>query len=234
MFASEVTGLIISFAYALGLLGLAEVLYRFLGVPQFYTRKFVHIWAGMWAFGIMLLFYRWWLGIIPFAVFILVNFVLHRYRLAKSVEAEQSSWGTVYFAAAITLVYALLWRPIDEHDFGPVAAAGVMALTWGDSFAAMIGKRFGRHTYTAFGTTRSFEGSAVMFLISFLVIFLVMRFIPGSFIAGFATVLTVNQVLIVAFAGATIATLAEALTPSGLDNLTVPLLASGAIWLLVR
>ena len=95
MFASEITGLIVSYAYALGILGLAELLYRKLDVPQFYTRKFVHIWAGMWVFGIMLLFYRWLLGIIPFATFIVVNYVLHRYPLAKSVNAEVCKLGTV-------------------------------------------------------------------------------------------------------------------------------------------
>lgn len=232
--ARELYGLLFSFGYALGLLGLAELMYRALGVPQFYTRKFVHIWAGMWALAIMMLFYQWWMGIIPFAVFIVVNFVLHRFRLAKSVEDSDSTLGTVYFAAAITLLYALLWRPIGPTDYGPVAAAGVMALTWGDALAAIVGKNIGRRHYTLFGTTRTLEGSLAMFLVSFVVIFLVLKYLPGTFVAYNATWLTLTQALLAALVGAALATVAEALTPHGLDNLTVPLVASGAIWLLVK
>lgn len=235
MYTREITGLLVSYGYAASVLGLGELLYRFLAVPQFYTRKFVHIWAGMWVFGIMMLMpYRWYIGIIPFATFILVNFVLWRFRLAKSVDDNSSSLGTVYFAAAITLIYALLWRPVGPTDYGSVAAAGVMALTWGDALAAIVGKNYGRHHYTIFGTTRSIEGSLAMFVASFIAMFLVLAYTPGTFIAYAAPWLTVQQAALAALVGAALATLAEALTPRGLDNLTVPLVASGAVWLLVR
>jgi len=234
MFAGEITNLIYSYIYALGLLGLAELLYHKLDVPQFYTRKFVHISAGMWAVPTILLFYRWEVGVIPFASFIVVNYLLYRFRLAKSVDDERHTLGTVYFAAAITLVFALLWRRFEEVDYGPVALAGVMALTWGDALAAIGGKLFGRHTYTVFGNTRSFEGSAVMFVVSAAVIFAALTVLPGSFISPFATVLSSQQALLFALAAATLATLAEAITPAGLDNLTVPLVTSGVLWLLVR
>lgn len=234
MYTREITGLLISYGYAAGILGLGEVLYRFLAVPQFYTRKFVHIWAGMWVFGIMMLMpYRWYIGIIPFATFIVVNFVLWRFRLVKSVD-DGSSLGTVYFAAAITLIYALLWRPAGLEDHGSIAAAGVMALTWGDALAAIVGKNFGRHRYTIFGSTRSIEGSLAMFVASFIAMFLVLAYTPGTFIAYAAPWLTLQQAALAALFGAALATLAEAITPRGLDNLSVPLVASGAVWLLVR
>ncbi|MBC8160598.1 MAG: phosphatidate cytidylyltransferase [Roseiflexaceae bacterium] len=235
MFTSDIIGLVLSYIYASGLLGLAELLHRKLDVPQFYTRKFVHIWAGMWALATMALFYRWWMGIIPFATFILVNYVLYRTRLAKSVDGgEQRTLGTVYFALAITLLFGLLWRRFEEQDYGPIALAGVMAMTWGDALAAIAGKSFGRHTYTVLGYTRSYEGSAVMFLVSFAVILAVLVLLPGTFVSPFAPVLSLGQALGFALIGAAVAALAEAVSPAGLDNLTVPVLTSGALWLLVR
>ena len=234
MFAGEIINLVYAYVYALGILALGELLYHKLDVPQFYTRKFVHIAAGMWAVPTILLFYRWEVGVIPFATFIVVNYVLYRFKLAKSVDAEKRTLGTVYFAAGITLVFALLWRRFEEVDYGPVALAGVMALTWGDALAAIGGKLLGRHPYTILGSTRSFEGSAVMFVASVAVIFAVLTLLPGTFVSPFAPVLTSQQVLLFTLVGATVATLAEGVTPAGLDNLTIPLLTSGVLWLLMR
>jgi hypothetical protein len=107
------TGLGISYAYAIGLLLTGEALHRFAGLPADLTRKIIHIGAGMWVFGILTLFDRWEIGIIPFATFIFVNFILYRYRVVRAMDREDSSPGTIYFALAIT------------HDLCvPVASAG--------------------------------------------------------------------------------------------------------------
>ncbi len=57
------------------------MLRRRLAVPQGLTRKLVHIGAGMWVFGILALFDRWQIGVLPFASFVLVNFLFYRYRV---------------------------------------------------------------------------------------------------------------------------------------------------------
>lgn len=233
MFQAEWTGLLYSYLYALGILGLGEVLYRVADVPQFYARKFVHVAAGMWVFGIMMLFHRWYIGIIPFASFIVVNAIIWRYRLSKAVEPEHGAPGTAYFALAITLLFAVLWRPIGPDDYGPIAAAGAMALTWGDAMAAISGRLFGRHAYTVAGTMRTLEGSAVMFGVSFVTMLLVLLLLPGSFIAQSVTPLPLFRALFAALLGAAAATAAEAVTPRGLDNLSVPIAAAGVVWLVV-
>jgi dolichol kinase len=231
MFLGETQGLIYSYLYAIGILILGEVLYRKLDVPQFYTRKFVHIWAGMWVFGIIILFYRWEVGIIPFATFIVINFILYRYRLSRAIDAPDSTPGTVYFALAITVLFALLWRPIEAPDRGPIATAGIMALTWGDALAAIVGKSVGRHRYRIAGTERSWEGTIVMFAASFVAILLTLALLPGSQLAPFARQLPIAQTLIATLLGATAATIAESVTPRGLDNLTIPFAAAGALLL---
>ncbi|HEU4323787.1 MAG TPA: phosphatidate cytidylyltransferase [Roseiflexaceae bacterium] len=227
MTSSELTGLIISYVYATGLLVVAELLRRRFGVGQELTRKFVHISAGMWVFGILGLFERWQIGIIPFATFIGVNWLLYRYRLVKAIDSERDSPGTVYFAAAITLLFALLWRPEGPLDRAPAAVAGVMALTWGDALAALVGVRLGRHRYRVGRSVRSWEGSAVMLLASALVITLSLWLLPGSAFAPLAPPVGLGRALPGGLAAAAAATLAEAISPHGTDNLSVPLVATG-------
>lgn len=227
MTSAELTGLITSYIYASSLLAVAELLRRRFGVGQELTRKFVHICAGMWVFGILGLFGRWQIGIIPFATFIGVNWLLYRYRLVSAIDSERDSPGTVYFAASITLLFALLWRPEGPHDRAPVAVAGVMALTWGDALAALIGMRLGRHRYRVGHSVRSWEGSTVMLLVSALVIMLSLWLLPGSAFCPLAPPVGFGQALLVGLAAAAAATLVEAISPHGTDNLSVPLVAAG-------
>src|SRR5215208_2442825 len=141
MTSSDMVGLVASYGYAIGLIGVAELLYRRLGVEQDLTRKLVHIGAGMWVFGVLALFDHWQWGVLPFATFIGGNYLFYRYRIFKAMDAGDSTPGTVYFALAVTVLFALLWRPEQPTDRGHVAAAGVMALTWGDALAALVGQR---------------------------------------------------------------------------------------------
>lgn len=232
MNTTDLIGLAISYVYAGGLLAVAELLRRRFGVGQELTRKFVHICAGMWVFGVMALFERWQTGVLPFASFIAVNYLLYRYRLVKAIDSERDSPGTVYFAAVIALLFGLLWRPQGPLDRAPVAAAAVMALTWGDALAALVGVRLGRHRYTVGRSVRSWEGSAAMFAVSTLAVFLTLALLPGSGLSPLAAPLAPGRALPVALLAAAAATLAEAVSPHGSDNLTVPLAAAGVIWAL--
>jgi phytol kinase len=223
---AEWIGLVVSFGYATGLLVAGELLRRGFGVPPELTRKLIHIGAGMWIFGILALFDRWQIGIIPFAGFIGVNALLYRYRLVKAMDANDSSPGTIYFALVITLLFALLWRPEGPVDRVTAAAAGIMAMTWGDALAALFGRRFGRRHYTIGGSTRTLEGSAVMFAASALAMALTLLLLPGSALAPLAMPLGASRALTAALLGAGAATLAEAVSPHGSDNLSVPVVAT--------
>lgn len=231
MTAGDWIGLGISYAYAVGLLVFGEVLHRFAGLPADLTRKLIHIGAGMWVFGILALFDRWEIGIVPFATFIVVNYVLYRYRVVRAMDSADSSPGTVYFAIAITMLFALLWRPQGPIDRGVAATAGVMAMTWGDALAALAGKRFGRRRYTVGHSTRTLEGSAVMFGASALAMLLTVILLPGSALAPFAPSGDPARGIVAALSGAAAATLVEAVSPHGTDNLSVPLAAAAAAYL---
>lgn len=229
MISHNLIGLIASYTYATSLLAVATALGKFLKVPPELTRKLIHIGAGMWIFGVLALFESWEIGIIPFASFIPLNYLLYRYRLLDAMDTTDSSPGTVYFAISVTLLFGLLWRPNGLVDWSPIAAAGVMAMTWGDALAALIGRRYGKHQYQIAGSTRSWEGSAAMFLASAVAIFSVLSLLPGSFLSPLGVSIGIGQAFLVTLVGAIIATLAEAISPHGTDNLTVPLSTAAVV-----
>jgi len=226
MSTRDLIGLVTSFGYAFGLLIVAEVIRRWQGYPQDFTRKFVHIGAGMWVFGVLALFENWTIGVIPFATFIVLNFIFYRFRLLESVDAPDSTPGTVYFALSITLLFLMFWRTNSPDDRGYVAAAGTMAMTWGDALAAIVGKRWGRHHYQIGRGRRSFEGSAAMFAASFVAMLLTLLLTPGSALSPQSVPIGFNAALIASLIAALAATIAEGVSPHGTDNLSVPLLSS--------
>ncbi|MBK9942868.1 MAG: phosphatidate cytidylyltransferase [Kouleothrix sp.] len=233
MTSNDLIGLIASYAYAIGLIALAELLRRALRAPQELTRKLVHIGAGMWVFGVLALFDHWQWGVLPFASFIVGNYLFYRYRVFGSMDSDNGTPGTVYFALAITLLFALLWRPQGPLDHAPIAAAGAMALTWGDALAALVGRRYGWHRYRVGRTVRSWEGSAALVVAATISMFLVLTLLPGSALSPLATPIAPARALAVALVGASVAAGAEALSPHGTDNLSVPLVATGVLLLLV-
>lgn len=233
MTSNDLVGLVGSYAYALGLIGLAELLRRSFGMAQEHTRKLVHIGAGMWVFGTLALFDSWQWGVLPFATFIIGNYLFYRYRVFDSLDTRDSTPGTVYFALAITLLFGLLWRPLGPVDRAPVAVAATMALAWGDAMAALVGRRYGWRRYKVGRGTRSWEGSATMLIVSAISVGLVLLRLPGSALSPLSVAPSVPWALLAAGLSALAATAAEAISPQGSDNLSVPLAAAAVLYLMV-
>jgi phytol kinase len=113
----------------------------------------------------------------------------------------RASLGEFAFVAGVALAFVLA-----HGDFAAFAAA-ILTLTFGDTAAALIGRRFGRHPYSVGRAHKSLEGSCAFFAVAALVCAL----LPGA--ASIAAV--------AAFALAT--TLAEAFAGDGLDNAAIPI-----------
>lgn len=213
----DIIGIILSFILAFGMIGLAEVGRRLWGLPRQVTRKAIHIAAGMWVFVIIAIFDHWWAGIIPPAAFIFLNYLFYRRQVFQAMDAHEEGPGTVYFAFSVALLLGLFW----SQGQASLAAAGFMPLVWGDALAALWGTHLGRHRYSVLGYQRSWEGSLVMFLGSLVATWLALLYF------GLVTS-SLTYALIVAGA----ATVAEAISPKGIDNLTVPFLSCGLLYLL--
>jgi len=210
---SNWAAVLLSFIYVFAVLGIAEGLRRAFRLPVAFTRKVVHISVGMWAWGTAALFTNKWFAIIPPAAFIVLNYVSYRRNLFTAMEsADKSNLGTVYFPLAFLAIILLFF----DVNKGFMVAA-LMPMTWGDAFAATIGRRYGRRHYIIFGARRSIEGSITMLLCSLISVFATLFAFGASPDAAFSASLIL----------ALLATLAEAISPFGLDNLLVP--ASSAL-----
>jgi len=232
MTLSDILGLILSYIYAFALLLIVEAIGKRLNWNPNFTRKIIHIGAGMWVWGILYFFDHWYFGIIPFATFIILNYVFYRQQTFKQMDANDATLGTVYFAISITILFALLWRTGGEIDRAPIATAAVMAMTWGDAMASIIGRRWGTHKYQTFGHTRSWEGTAAMFVFSFLAMWITLMVLPGSALSPNSVTYLPAQAALFALIGAVVASAAEALSPGGTDNLSVPLLTGAILYIL--
>jgi dolichol kinase len=216
MTISDPLALIIAFLYVSVVLAVSEMLRRGLRLSVDLTRKFVHIAVGMIAFPLVLLFQAWQFAIIPPLAFIVVNYISYRRQIFAGMETgERGQLGTIYFPISFSILIPLLWSQ------PALLVASLMPMTWGDAFAALIGQRFGKRKFTVLGQTRSIEGSLTMFVFSLLAVFLTLLFFAQPLATSFIFALIV----------ALIASIVEACSPLGIDNLTVPL--SSAIALVV-
>ena len=224
MTTGDILGLILSYLYAFGMLLIVEAIRRWRNYPTDFTRKLVHIGAGMWIWVVLLLFDHWQFAIIPTATFILFNAIFLRFRVFSAMDPREGATpGTVYFAISCTLLLFLFhegWEQSFPRGFEQYAMTGIMAMTWGDAFSAIIGKRFGRHFYPvpgAKGHKRSLEGSLAGFVFTFAAVAITLAIM---------TPLSTQLILLGGLIAAIVGTLFEAVSPYGTDNLTVPILVS--------
>ncbi|RLC63393.1 MAG: phosphatidate cytidylyltransferase [Chloroflexota bacterium] len=213
--------LFIAFAYVFAMLGIAEGLRRWRGYSVEFTRKFIHIAVGMWAFGTVLLFEHRTFAIIPPLAFVAINALSYWRGMFKAMETgEKGQLGTIYFPISFAVLIWLLWeRP---H----LLVASLMPMTWGDALAAVVGQRIGQRRYTVAGSTRSLEGSVVLFLISWAatlvpLVLLAPEPLDPAATAGAAAVTALGAVVV------------EAISPWGIDNLTVPAVSALALVLIL-
>lgn len=195
----------------LGLVGLtAELLHRNKAAGPETVRKVVHIGAG----NVILL--AWWLGIPAWVgigvsvVASIITFLSYYFPILPSISGiGRKSLGTFFYAVSIGILVGWFWT-IGQPHYGVL---GVLVMTWGDGLACPVGQRFGQHPYKIWGMQKSWEGSFTMCLVSFIVISLLLLGVYGSS----------WQIWVIALIVAPIATVLEAFSKFGIDNLTVPL-----------
>ncbi len=111
------------------------------------------------------------------------------------------SYGEFAFVGGVALAFVL------AHGDKPAYVAALLALTFGDAVAALVGRRFGRHPYVIGRARKSLEGSAAFFVVALLVCAVFPRAESVAAVAAFALATT----------------LAEALAGDGFDNAAIPL-----------
>jgi phytol kinase len=128
---------------------------------------------------------------------------------------RRHSFGDLCFPVAIAALFLVSAR--DPMTF----YIPILTMTLADAAAALVGTRRGAHVFRRAGREKSIEGSAAFFIVALPCAYVPLRVWSGG---DWVAMLLLSLTL------ALLATLVEALSWNGLDNLTVPL----AVFLLLR
>lgn len=198
------------------------------GVKTGYTRKIFHFLI----FGTVVIL-QWLLGTDAVLLFgamcsLLVFYAVYRgdghifyEALAREKDAPRRRWFVLlpWLTTGIGGVAGNLF-------FGHLAIAGYLVTGGGDAIGEPAGTRFGRHPYKVWSLSkvpaiRTLEGSAAVFLASFMAILLAVLFLPEL---NASPSLMVKAAVIALVAACT-----EAITPHGWDNATMQLIPTALV-----
>jgi len=226
---SNVLLMLLCYAYVLAIIVVSGKIDKILHVSRKSARKFLHIMIGNLPFIIPFFTLTVFPALVaaPFIVLTLLaspyspfKTVTKRMKGLADITEEGHRLGLVFYAISYTCL-ALMFA-----SKAYIIAAGILPMAYGDAAASMVGERWGRRKYRLV-TEKSLEGSAAMFIFSFLSLAVGMVFF--SVIYHFALL---DKIVAVAAASA-VATAVEGFSPMGFDNLTVPAI-SVLVFLLFR
>ncbi len=201
------------------------------GMDVFFTRKGVHISAGCYIFFWLMAsdnsWARWVGAILPFVtaiIFLLIGLKVIPGRfmvdsMSRTGEPFDLIKGTLFYALVMTLICVFIWK---DQPWGLII---IMTIAWGDGIAPIAGRYFGKHKYRTIGggVEKTLEGSIAMFIFSvafsYLIVFLFGLVQGENWLFGDIYPWLWGKILILALVG----TIAEGLSPTDFDNLTVPI-----------
>ena len=214
--------MLLCYSYVVLVILISSKIDRFLHISAKVSRKFLHVMIGNLPF-VIPFFTSDSFPVLVAAPFVLVTLMVSPYSPFPSIgrrlvgltgiTEEGHRLGLVFYAisyTALALVFAS--KPY-------VIAAGILPMAYGDSAASIVGERYGRRRYRVF-SNKSLEGSAAMFLVSFL------SLSTGLILFSTLYSFSVSSKILAVLATTIVATLAEFYSPSGSDNLSVPVLSA--------
>ena len=178
------------------------------------ARKIVHIGVSNWFFIYYFCFTSSLWAIVGLGAFALINFFLTAsgaFSASFGKQAQKRSWGVVYYPLSLILVLVLY-----ELGLGSKLDVGcaILGMGYGDGLAALVGLKWGKKKlFEGFaGSKKTVLGSLTMWAVVALIVFVL-----KSFSCGCSLALAFFSLLI-----GLVAAIFEAITPFGLDNISVP------------
>ena len=189
---------------------------KFLKERPALSRKFVHIMVGNMIFvmpfftdvSIMVLFIT---APITVGVFFLTEY--SPFKIENTVTDAGHALGLFYYALMWTILL-IIFAILSPNLW--VVALGIGALVYGDGFASLIGAKFGRIKYNISGGEKSLEGSLAMFVVVGVMSVFIWMFYMAI---GYPGMPTFNFTAIIVISA--IAAIVEAVSPGGIDNISV-------------
>jgi phytol kinase len=235
-FAVEFTDIIVYFIaviYAVIILTAADLARRKMNWGSEFTRRIVHLFAGI-AIWTVPYYPHPWVATLVALTFVVMLALANHERFSKFFEAmarpedleHGSVRGPLWYSVSITiLTAAFTFTGYDNLYF--IAAAAIHIMMFGDGMSAPIGMRYGANsTRVIYGSKRSLPGSTAVFIFGFMGALLAFWFFGivnyGVFVSGVNILWT--QMVLLALAGAITATIVEAISPKGTDNILLPLI----------
>ena len=209
---NNVIGLIVASIYIL-VIFLTSKLFKKKGKEV--TRKYIHIMLSNIWFISLAFFDNFIIAAILPMLFVIINSLSYKYNLIKIMEREdkKEGIGTVYYAISLTIL-SLVTFYIDKPI---LALPGILIMGYGDGLAAVVGQSIKSKSFNIFGSTKSIAGSTTMFIVSLIISVLIFAFIGVDYLIG--------KSILIAF----IATILEAISVKGLDNITVPIIITAIV-----
>ncbi|MFX0055450.1 MAG: diacylglycerol/polyprenol kinase family protein [Promethearchaeota archaeon] len=230
---SDILVYFIAIAYATMILTIADIARKKRNLGSEVTRRIVHIFAGI-AIWTVPYYPHPWVATLVALTFVVMLALANHERFSKFFEAmarpedleHGSVRGPLWYAVSITILTAsFTFTGYDNLYF--IAAAAIHIMMFGDGMGAPIGMRYGTNsTRIIFGSKRSLQGCVAVFVFGFLGALLAFWFFGivnyGVFVSG-GNILWIQMILL-ALIGACTATIVEAISPKGTDNILLPLI----------
>lgn len=200
-------GIIVSFVFVFVVIGISSLLSHFKLLNNEGSRKFIHIGVSNWWIIAMIFFdHPVFAAFVP-AMFVGINYLSYKKQVFSAMERDGSKrdLGTVYYALSLLILSTLSFSILPMY----IGAIGILIMGYGDGFAAVVGKRWGKHRFG--NLDKSVEGSLTVFFFALLISFILYSMDAPT------------NVLLKSLIIAVSATFFEAISPEGFDNLTVPL-----------
>jgi dolichol kinase len=186
------------------------------------SRKILHIMVGNIAFLLPIFETKEVMAFLAAGPFIFFTFLMSPHTPIKSIRGSTSaaghSMGLVYYSITWTILAYVFF------DNMIIIAIGILAMSYGDGFASLIGVKYGKKRYNLFGDEKSYIGSASMLFFTFVTMIIASIFYNITF---------TYQYFIFLFIIALIAAIVEGITPRGLDNISVPFIISFLYWFFI-
>ena len=223
--------LIGSFLYVASVIGLALILKKFDKITGHTARKIVHLFCGFAVFIVPFLNIPFLALLISFPVLLFIRWAgpdnigaLVFEMMAEKDEKEVGYLsGPFSYALSINiLVFIFSFNGLNRFFYFP--ASSIMVMMISDTIASVIGRKYGKHKinigYTK--TIRSVEGSLALFVSAFLLSMLGFAFF-GNWFPDNTQFFDIGELLLLSFIVAINSTIIEMISPSNIDDLTVPI-----------
>jgi len=195
------------------LIFLSEYSYRNDFLDPNLNRKIIHSMVGVAVSFSPFIFLSNIQPLILALTFLIINLFSYKHNKLKSFHnLNRKTLGTIFFPLGFIIIAALFW----EYKYNIACCFMILAIA--DPLSSLTGENIKKpHKYNVGGDVKSYEGSMIMFLSTFIILYL----FSNSVFHQFDTLETFLAIMLSCFA----ITIAEAMSIKGSDNISIPLTA---------